>query len=229
MTWDPDGAVPCELLPDGRLCTLAPFTWTGTRGDAVHVPDGTVTDLASVPALLRSVVPHDGPRIARAAIVHDVLCDALNRWHAAGRPEDGRPAFSAVDTDHVLRLAARELGTGPVLAWVYWAGVRYGALGNPARRDGFWRTVPALAALTPALIVLIGPAAVGSLVSAALLALAEVLAWPVTRCAPHLAALRRRPARLQVPAHAPVFIGPADQVAESRAVWADLEAGGRAL
>ena len=194
MPFAPLQTVPVQLLPDGRLRTLEPFTWTGTRGDTVTVPAGTVTDLASVPWWLRGVIAHDG-RIARAAIVHDVLCDELRayraarlkRWHAD--PDVTwkdtatlypAPAFSAVDADGVFRLILAELGVHPVRRAIYWEGVRAGAAGSPWRRAGWWRTLPAFLACLP-LVLLVLPGALGALLSGLLLAAAGVLVAPFDR------------------------------------------------
>lgn len=182
MPFTPVETVPVDLLPDGRLRLLADLRWTGSHGDMVLIERGKVTDLATEPRVVQGVVPHDGP-ISRAAIVHDELCDRLNayrkaraayeaEWAAPGWPAEGTPAraamqipvpptFNAIDTDGVFRLILGELGTGPI-RWIYWCGVRWGALGNPARRAGWLRTAPAVLALSlPTLLVML-PGVIGS-------------------------------------------------------------------
>lgn len=205
MPFTPLDTVPVELLADGRLRVLADVTWTGLFGDTVVIPAGTISDLASVPWFLRAVIARDG-RIARAALVHDVLCDALKRYQAelddweqgerinrdAINRGHGRiivqgdrptpPAFSSVDADHVFRLIARELGTPPVLARLYWTGVRYGAAWQRHRRAGWWswRDVPAVILFSLLALIILPWAAAGALVSRLLLAVVEWLAAPFT-------------------------------------------------
>lgn len=175
MPFLPADTCPVELLADGNVRALAPVVWTGTGGDTVTVPAGYVSDLGTVPRVVRAILPHDGPA-ARAFLVHDVLVSAIR---AGERAPFG---FDAVDTDNVLRVILAELGVGPV-RWIYWEGVRCGALGSAERRAGFGRTLPAFLALAlPALIVCL-PAAAGAVVSRLLLAVFALLAWPWERLA----------------------------------------------
>ena len=48
------------------------FYWTSRKGLVVHVAAGFTTDLASVPQMLRSIVPKIG-YWSQAAVVHDLL------------------------------------------------------------------------------------------------------------------------------------------------------------
>lgn len=200
MPFLPTHAFPVDVLPNGHVRALAAVAWTGHHGDAVLVPAGYVSDWGSVPWLVRAVLPHDGP-LCRAFLVHDVLCTALADyrrdladWVPSPRwgPRPVPPSFDPVDTDAVLRLILAELGdaeraagrrrpfgTGPA-RWLYWLGVRAGALGNPARRAGFCRArslVPFLVLALPTLAALL-PAALGALVSRALVAVGEAAAAP---------------------------------------------------
>lgn len=192
MPFSPADGVPCELLPDGRLRVTAPVVWTGTKGDAVLIPAGTVTDLASVPRVARGLVDVGGP-IGRAAIVHDVLCDAANAWSAAGCPEAQRPRFLGPDIDGALRAAARDLQADAGERWLYWVAVRWGALfGSKGRRVRWLSTVwPVLALTVPAVLVAL-PAVLGAVVARVLLVVCELLAWPWSGAAPVL----REPARV---------------------------------
>jgi hypothetical protein len=118
------------------------------------VEAGYVTDLASVPRPFRVVLPTSG-KITPAAIRHDKRCDDLNAWYDAwiayGRPVDldvlyhrgvdvHRPALTSVEADREFLDGLRQLDPEhPVRNLGYWVGVRLGALGNPARRDGWTR------------------------------------------------------------------------------------------
>lgn len=209
MPFLPTDAFPVDLLPSGDVEPLADVVWTGTHEDSVTIRARRRSNLGNVPKLLRGVLPHDG-KAARGFLVHDELCElqhehqrALDAWEAAygaierrnqaveramrghwtvlpSRPEP--PPFDAVDTDAVMRVVLAELGVGPV-RWIYWEGVRLGALGSKARRRGFLRprsVVPFVLLAVPSLVVVL-PAALGALVSRALLALVELLAWPWER------------------------------------------------
>lgn len=100
----------------------------------VVVEAGYVTDLASVPRAMRALVPTAGLHTP-AAIRHDKRCDDLNEWHQDGRPN---PApMPSIVADREFLDGVRQLDPNrPLRALVLWAGVRVGAWGNPARRDG---------------------------------------------------------------------------------------------
>jgi len=64
---------------DGRTCKLAEdFTWT--FGDETYfIPKGFMSDFASIPRAMRSIIPQLG-LFTHAAILHD-----WNYWHQAGK------------------------------------------------------------------------------------------------------------------------------------------------
>lgn len=196
MPFIPTDAFPVDLLPDGDVRPLADVVWTGTRGDSVTIRARRRSNLGNVPKLLRGVLPHDGAA-ARGFLVHDELCELLHERRRAVEKylappyrftgEDAEAAvpptaFDAVDTDAVLRVVLAELGVGPV-RWIYWEGVRLGALGPKARRRGFLRprSIVPFVLLAPVAVLCVLPAAVGALVSRALLALWAGLCWPWER------------------------------------------------
>lgn len=96
------------------------------------VPRGFITDFASVPKFLWWLFGPTG-LWTWAAILHDWLCKM--RWAKV-------PPASARDTDRFFRLACLEMGTDPFTAWLLWTGVRWGALFNERRREGWWRDLP---------------------------------------------------------------------------------------
>lgn len=127
-------------------------TYTGSHGDSWVIPEGFRTDFATIPSILSWAVMKMG-LWTLAAIVHDLLCEGLNKWHRAVKrygcepifgilTDEGfveRPTANAVDTDAIFYKIAREYGTDIVTANLLWVGVRWGALANPARRKGFLR------------------------------------------------------------------------------------------
>ena len=76
----------------------------------VTVPDGTVTDLASIPRLFRFLIVKNGKHRA-AAIIHDWLC---------GLKLD----FSRVLADKIFREAMKERGVPRLRRWAMYAAVR---------------------------------------------------------------------------------------------------------
>ena len=72
-----------EMLDDYRWRLVEPFEFwlTDTPDDVIYVPEGYVTDLASVPRLLWALFPPHG-RYAKAAIIHDWLYDNALRTKA---------------------------------------------------------------------------------------------------------------------------------------------------
>lgn len=154
--------VPVDIRPDGLYELTAPLTWTGSKGDAVTVPAGFLSDLASVPRMFRALIDVAG-RHDRAAIVHDFACESLRVGVDAGTPYPISPA----DVDGMFRAILHELGVGRLMRNFYWAGVRWGALGSYYRRAGWWGTLPRLLAVTVPLLWLLVPyVVVVSLVSA---------------------------------------------------------------
>jgi hypothetical protein len=78
-------------------------------GLVVTVPEGTDTDLATVPRLLWPLVPPHDPKYAAAFVLHDYLC----RWHG----------FSRIVADAILYDALRVLGCSAARAWAIYLAV----------------------------------------------------------------------------------------------------------
>lgn len=139
------------------------------RDEVFTVPVGFSTDLASVPQFLTWLVPVAG-RHDRAAIVHDYFCQAL---------ENGEPVVSARDADGIFRRMLRELCVPTVRRWLFFTGVRWGALGTPSRRPGWLQDAPAVLTVSALALPVVLPASVvvgGGLV---LYGVAEAIAKPV--------------------------------------------------
>lgn len=105
------------------VITLAPLDdkWWETEGEfdyeigragsglIVHVPQGTRTDLATVPRALWPIVPPHLPQFAPAFVLHDYLC----RWQG----------FERVIADAVLYDALRARGASIIKASLAYCAV----------------------------------------------------------------------------------------------------------
>ncbi len=153
--------------PDGKTFEMwDERVYTGSEGDSWTIPAGFKTDFATIPACVSWAIPKLGA-YSLAAIVHDLLCVGLNDWHEAlksladeggyfttdsagakGIVANGRfvpvPTADAVDTDAIFRKIVKEHGVDRVTATLLWVGVRWGALGNASRREGWLKTAPAV-------------------------------------------------------------------------------------
>ncbi len=158
-----------------------PLVWTGSQGDTFTVPAGFVTDFATVPRFMRSVVEPYGA-YTRAAVLHDWLLTELAGWHRThplgGREtwDKSRPPADSRDTDGIFRKVMAELGVGWAKRWSMWAAVRWGALFNTDRAYGrrFASDLPRILPVSLVAIPILGPAAVGNLIS---LTLARLVTW----------------------------------------------------
>jgi len=128
------------------------------RFDGYTVPAGKVTDFASVPSWSEWITPRTGV-CDEAAVIHDEHCRQL---------ADGVCALTSRQVDALFRHMLYLDGMG-ARRWLYWWGVRLGALANPARRAGSWGTAPLVAAITLAVLVTVAAVLLGvGLVTAAL-------------------------------------------------------------
>lgn len=119
---------------------VRPLTYNG-KAQTFVVPAGYITDFASVPWFVQWFIPRTGVWTL-AAVLHDFL---ITDCIPAG-------VINPRDTDGMFRRVLREEGTGFARRWLMWAGVRFAAPFNAARRpSGLWRDAPALAAVLLAL------------------------------------------------------------------------------
>jgi hypothetical protein len=158
----------------GRYELTADLVYRGAV-DTIVVPAGTGTDLATIPRVVRWLLPQDGPWAA-AAVLHDFHCVALADVHVKGPGwRQWRQVPSSHDVDGLFRRCCREGGVPPLARWLLWTGVRYGALLNPARRDGWLRDAPAVFALSLLAAPLVVPASLVVLAALAVYAVAEAV------------------------------------------------------
>jgi len=143
---------------------VAPVTYRG-QIDVWTVPEGFVTDFASVPPAAVWLIPRTGD-YTLAAVLHDWLCG----------PGIRGGLIHPVDCDGVFRRVLRELGVPTLRRWLMWAGVRWSATTQAHRRPGWWSTAPALIALSIAALPILVPAGLGVLLGLGLYRVAERLA-----------------------------------------------------
>ena len=126
-------AVKMRSGEDADYLTGGPFlvSWQPEGEDwrQIVVPAGLVTDLTSVPRLLRIVIGRVGPWL-EAAIVHDYLYIA---WQDL---PDGAPRFAdRAFADEIMRVAMIEAGVPRWAVWLIHKAVRWFGAGAYARRD----------------------------------------------------------------------------------------------
>lgn len=125
-------SIAVEALPDSDVLWRLLREVVYRDGSEVYrVPEGYVTDFASIPRATSWLYPRTGAYSA-AAIIHDwLITDLLPTG-----------AITSTHVDYVFREAMKELGVPFARRWVMWAGVRLGAIGNPVRRPGSLKTFP---------------------------------------------------------------------------------------
>ncbi|OHC11108.1 MAG: hypothetical protein A2002_02210 [Pseudomonadales bacterium GWC1_66_9] len=105
----------------GEWVLLAPLIYVSADGRSITVPAGFITDLASIPALLRPVFdPADSSR--QSAVLHDWLYCAQTTTRA--------------QADALFLEALEQCGVGFVRRWTMYCGVRVGGWMYWNRRDG---------------------------------------------------------------------------------------------
>ncbi len=109
---------PLELdYLDGRKWSLArEFDYVTNAGTVVHVPEGFITDFASIPRALWAALPPTG-RYGKAAVVHDYL------YVTAGKG-DGTLGFTKPQADSIFLEAMEVLGVPWLERHVMWLAVK---------------------------------------------------------------------------------------------------------
>lgn len=120
--------------------TTRPLVYQAERQSFI-VPVGFVTDFASVPRWLMSLVPPIG-KWTRAAVLHDWLCtEGIDLGVVTSRDADG-----------IFRRVLREEDVGPTLRWLMWTAVRWAAFTSKRRRPGTWRDLPLMLPISAAVL-----------------------------------------------------------------------------
>jgi hypothetical protein len=104
-------------LSDGRRWRITQaFHYTTDAGMIIEVPEGEVTDFASIPRFLWPVLPPTGT-YTRAAVIHDHL-------YADHRKQVAH--YSRAFADAILLEALADCGCSRLVTNVIWIGVRLG-------------------------------------------------------------------------------------------------------
>jgi hypothetical protein len=162
------------MIDGKKALLLNPLVYEG-KHQRIVVPNMFTTDFATVPQVVTWLIPTMGAYTG-AAIVHDYLCEQLNGHHR--HPELIFAPVSARDTDGIFRRIMREEGVPPVRRRLIWVGVRWGALFNPARRQGWLKDAPLVLLVSLFALPIVLPASVLALVGNAIVWAAEtVRSW----------------------------------------------------
>ena len=137
-----------------------PLTWTGTQGDVFAVPQGYVTDLATVPRFLHWLTLPYGA-YTRAAVLHDwLITERINHPDPAQR-------VTSRDVDGIFRRVMQELGVPWTKRWTMWAAVRAASLTSSHRSCGrqFLRDAPKVLGMALLASPVVLPGVAGVLIS----------------------------------------------------------------
>lgn len=104
------------------------------NGMRITVPEGFITDLASVPALARAVIDDNDPDILKPAVIHDFLYRTQGRVVGEDATGTYNLTLSRRECDLVLLLAMEMRNARKVRRWAVYAGVRL--FGGIAWRKG---------------------------------------------------------------------------------------------
>lgn len=114
-------ALDVEFIDGSVWLVVKPFAFRINELERVTVPMGFVTDFASIPRALWSLLPPAGS-YAPAAVVHDFLYQHRTIEHVNG----SNRLCERGDADSALRDGMDALGVGKVTRWVIYSGVRVG-------------------------------------------------------------------------------------------------------
>jgi hypothetical protein len=156
-------------LDDREWEVLQPFTYRAVERE-YEVPQGQLTDFASVPRVFVWLIPRYG-RYTLSAILHDHLWRELV---PAG-------VLSYRDADRTFREALGSQQVPVLKRWLMWAGVRYGALVKPGGLAGWWRDLPAVLLVTVLAAPVVLPPAAVILAALGVFTVAEAAVWVVGR------------------------------------------------
>lgn len=106
-----------EFNDDTRFTLTESFEFLSeTTESIIRVPAGFVTDFASIPRALWSVLPPAG-RYGKAAVIHDWLYQTRNA---------GTRYVTRGEADRTLREGMEVLQVGRAARWTIYAGIRAG-------------------------------------------------------------------------------------------------------
>jgi hypothetical protein len=119
------GPLDLRAHDSGEWVVLNPLMYTSLAGRSYGIPAGFITDLASIPAILRPLFnPNDAGR--KAAVLHDSRY-CIKRG-------------SRKDADDLFLEALQRCGIGFLRRWAMYTGVRAGGWLYWNKRDGLTET-----------------------------------------------------------------------------------------
>ncbi len=123
-------ALVVEDLENGNWVVKEPFVYVlepipGVAHRFVAIPEGFLTDFASIPRGLWNVFPPNGCSYDRAAVVHDYLYRGGFVTQIVGNLELHKDPTRA-EADSILKEAMNVSNVGWFTRQVVWAGVRVG-------------------------------------------------------------------------------------------------------
>jgi len=109
------------------------ITYRTHAGDIITIPRGMQTDLASIPRLLWTFLPPDGPWV-QIAVFHDLLYKTRGSgmWSFHKDGSDPKPSlsrkvcYSRKEADELLRDGMADLNISGFRRWAIYNGVRVG-------------------------------------------------------------------------------------------------------
>lgn len=101
----------------GTFILTEQFMYVTKKGFSIVVPKGSVSDLASIPRVLRLFIQVNG-RHSDAAIIHD--------WLYYKKGHSGARQFTREECDAIFYEAMLESEVPKLKAWTMWMGVRVG-------------------------------------------------------------------------------------------------------
>ena len=157
------GSLTVRRVDAYRWALVEELVYLGRR-DRFVVPAGFRTDFATVPRPVTWLVPRFGA-YTLAAILHDwLITEGLRTGVVTSREADG-----------IFRRVMRESGVPVLRRWLMWTGVRWGALTDERRRQGWLVSLPGVLAISVVAAPLVLPPAVAILPALAVYTVAERL------------------------------------------------------
>lgn len=117
-----------EFLGGGKWKLLKAFEYSLREidsGEWVTVPEGFVTDFASIPRGLWNLLPPTG-NYGKAAVIHDYLYQERIIWLQISPRYESYRTCNRAEADSVLLEAMKVLQVGRLTRWAVYAGVRTG-------------------------------------------------------------------------------------------------------
>jgi hypothetical protein len=116
-----------QYIDGGAWKLVAAFGYCTDDGTEIRVPTGFVTDFASIPRALWSLLPPTG-RYGKAAAIHDWLYShrVVDDVITPAMFTRGSRLVNRAEADRIFREAMRTLGVSAEMAWTLYAGVRVG-------------------------------------------------------------------------------------------------------